>query len=69
MPLGVAMLGAVGFTMVSYRYFAKNSPEELRSEKYNFKKLQLGMQQDSVKGKSAGRLEPAQVPRLEAPGK
>lgn len=63
------MLGAVGFTIVSYRYFAKNSPDELRSEKYNLKKLELGMKEDSVKGRSAGRLEPAQVPGLEAPGK
>ena len=69
MPLGAAMLGTVVFTMVSYRYFARNSPDELRSEKFNLRKIELGMKEDSIEGRPAGKLEPIQVPELEASGK
>ena len=66
MLLGAAMLGAVGFTMCVYWHFAKNSPDALRSEKFNLRKIELGMKEDSVKGKPAGKLKPTQVPELEA---
>ena len=56
--LGVALMGTVVFLAFAYWHFAKNSPDALRSEKFNLKKLELGMKEDSMKGEPAGRLKP-----------